>query len=849
MAEGQFRIVVSQKGVVRTANSLEKLVQSAERAEKAMGRLNAMGGVGLQKVARGARDANAQFNRLIGTIAAVYGASQVKQMIDGYTSVNNRLKYLYGTTEKATVIQNELFQAAQKTRTSFDLTAETFTRMQLATRTLGVSARDVIDATTTLNQTVALSGANSREAEAGIRQFTQALASGRLQGDEFRSVMENIPAVADLIAQSLGVQRGELYKLRKEGKLTADVLFNALLKYKDGVNQAFGETTPTIDQALTRLQNTVQKFFSEFAQNTGLVEGLVSGLGWVADNQRTLENAFIGLGAVIALAGARAAAPWMPLLAAFAAAGGSASFAVQEIRKAIDNEGTTTKDTESIRRDFKNEPSLGGAWDLLIDTLSGGEPSDTPLLRPGANLYNRETPETRQRAISRAQASGAMKLRRVGSNQSLFAEGNRNIDVAATPYDLATLDFAPGDYRELEVPANERFPSSSFLTERGEKLPPPPSKDAVNEWKKFLKLFESLRDELDPVGAATRAQAEDFKTLERAMSEGLIPSHAEYIEMLERVSDKHKDQIHPVQAIQNEIRKEIDLNQLAYQDREKTIALLEIEQELKKKWIEMTAEERAETEGLIEKRLSSARALELIGEGVAYVDGLLQESRTPAENYQANLAKVEQGARSGKYELIDYLEAIRLVKAEYEREQKEGTFVGKLEKETREFSDVMGDQGISAINKFADTWANFVISGKFQFKDFANSVIADLARIAAQQLLIGAVKFGISALTSSRGSSTEIMSNATGGSYQVGGFGGTDSQLYASWVSPGERVDVLTPAQQRAQEAAMRGGGNQPVVNTKVIVVSDYKQAALEAMNTEDGERVVIQHMQKNGVR
>ncbi len=841
MAEGQFKIVVTQTGVVKTKNALDKLVVSAEKAEKAIAKVNALGGRGMSNVAKGARDATTQLTRLAVVAGSAFGVRELAKLVDGYTSVGNRLRYLSGSTQKAAVIQNELFESAQKTRTSFDLTAETYSRMSLATKTLGVSQRDVIDATQVLNETVALSGANSREAEAGIRQFTQALASGRLQGDEFRSVMENIPAVADLIAQSLGVQRGELYKLRKEGKLTSDVLFTSLLKYKDGVDKAFGETTPTITQSLDVLGNTFQKFINDILRDSGGFDALTSALQWIPEHQREIESAFAAIGAAIAAAGVVAAGPWLPFLTALAAATASGAWAIDKVRSA--DAGTTKITDDSLDAQIERDGWWEHRYDWWVDKASKILPDYKPGAN-GANPGNLPPAELARRKSIKAARDDARRAQKNGT----FREGDFP-ELYNTPWDQGEL----GSFKE----APQQFPFQPFLDsneaslyQRGAKTPPPPSADSMREWEQFLKKLQSLRDELDPVGAAVRDRKEDFDLLTKGMVEGKL-SAFEYARGLLEIGKGHMEATGPVQALQDEIQKEIDISKIAYTEREATVELMKIEEDFQKRHIDFSEADRSKTEELVNARIKSRKALEEEADAISFMDGVLSKSQGPKDDLETSLAQIERAAKSGKYTFEEYAEARRRVQEEFMKATEEDTFIGKLNKEIKDMSTVVQEQAISAINRLGDAVANFVMTGKFQFADFASAVIADLTRVMAQQALLGLTKSAVGAFSGDGSTAVGVGQflgyHATGGSYMIGGSGAPDSQLISARVSPGERVDILTKQQQEAQAAAMQGGGGQ--ANIRIINVNDAKEAMAAQLESEHGERIILNILHKNGIR
>lgn len=95
--------------------------------------------------------------------------------------------------------------------------------------------------TETVSKAVAISGASSASAEAALTQFGQALTSGSFRGDEFNSVIEQTPALAQAIAKGLGVTTGELRQMANNGKLTSDVLVKALEKAKSSVDSKFNK--------------------------------------------------------------------------------------------------------------------------------------------------------------------------------------------------------------------------------------------------------------------------------------------------------------------------------------------------------------------------------------------------------------------------------------------------------------------------------------------------------------------------------------------------------------------------------------------------------------------------------
>jgi tape measure domain-containing protein len=202
--------------------------------------------------------------------AGLQSAGQVVELADAYTGLKNRLQAVTGDGVSAAAALDKIHDIATRTRSGLDTTNEAFVRISLATKTMGLSQERVLSLTERLNKSILLSGAGSQEAAAGMLQLSQALSSGRLQGDELRSVLENLPTVADVIAQHLGVTRGQLRALGADGKLTSEVIVQAFEKAGPQIDSAFGKTVPTISQQFVVMKNEITLMVGKLSETAGV---------------------------------------------------------------------------------------------------------------------------------------------------------------------------------------------------------------------------------------------------------------------------------------------------------------------------------------------------------------------------------------------------------------------------------------------------------------------------------------------------------------------------------------------------------------------------------------------------
>tara|TARA_R100001086_G_scaffold200483_1_gene116733 strand:- start:509 stop:2497 length:1989 start_codon:yes stop_codon:yes gene_type:complete len=210
VAQANVKLTVDASQATR---ALQGVQNKTNILQKSFGGLKtAIAGIGITVLARNAIRTSANFDKL-----------------------NVRLKLL--TKASGTFARSQEIAAdAQKT---FGLSAtealEGITNITARLQPLGVGVEDIKSTFFGFNTAAKLAGASTIEASNAFRQLAQALGSGRLQGDEFRSISEQIPTLLAPIAAELGVTIGELKKFASEGKLTSDVVLRALRKVeKDG---------------------------------------------------------------------------------------------------------------------------------------------------------------------------------------------------------------------------------------------------------------------------------------------------------------------------------------------------------------------------------------------------------------------------------------------------------------------------------------------------------------------------------------------------------------------------------------------------------------------------------------
>lgn len=197
--------------------------------------------------------------RAAGSAFAALGAGQVAREIvrltDAFKSMQGSLALVSASTGAASQAFSELLGMANNTGSSLESTVALYTRLANATKGVGYSQEQLLNVTDAINKAFVVSGATAQEASNAAIQLSQGLAAGALRGEELNSVMEQGPRITRALADYLGVTNGQIRAMAVEGKITAEVVTNALLRSLSSLNEELDRMPRRFEQASTALKN------------------------------------------------------------------------------------------------------------------------------------------------------------------------------------------------------------------------------------------------------------------------------------------------------------------------------------------------------------------------------------------------------------------------------------------------------------------------------------------------------------------------------------------------------------------------------------------------------------------
>ncbi|HDX6974765.1 tape measure protein [Clostridioides difficile] len=200
---------------------------------------------------------------LAGIYIGIRGIESITKAADTIASTKARLNLMNDGLQTTDQLNKMIYLSAQSARASYADTAAQVAKLGILAGDAFGSSAEVVKFTELMNKAFVIGGTSANEASAAMYQLTQAMGAGKLQGDEFRSIMENAPMLATKIADAMGKTKDQLKDLSSSGAITADIIRNALFKASAEIEKKFASMPITFSQALTMMKNDAYMIFSE----------------------------------------------------------------------------------------------------------------------------------------------------------------------------------------------------------------------------------------------------------------------------------------------------------------------------------------------------------------------------------------------------------------------------------------------------------------------------------------------------------------------------------------------------------------------------------------------------------
>lgn len=255
--------------------------------------------VGTTASAAGGKVAN-MWSKFKGYVIALFAIQAVTRALralfnasDTYSNIQSRLNLINDGAQTTAQLNDKIYRTAQRSRAEYTAMASSVAKLNMLTNGVFKNNDESIRFLELVNKSFTIAGASAEEQKSAMLQLTQAMASGRLQGDELRSISENSPMILQAIEKYAGISRAELRKMAAQGKITSDLIKNSIFAAADDIESKFSKVPLTIGQAWTTfinyLQMRLQPVFAmiqnalrsdEFKQFAAIATAAIDGLVW-----------------------------------------------------------------------------------------------------------------------------------------------------------------------------------------------------------------------------------------------------------------------------------------------------------------------------------------------------------------------------------------------------------------------------------------------------------------------------------------------------------------------------------------------------------------------------------------
>lgn len=863
MSTNTVNIVVKEDGSRVVKRNLEDLGESALNADEAVETLKK----GLE------------------ALVAAEAVRAIVEMVNEYQELHNQLQFVTTGQANLNAVFDKLSEVAASTGTSVAQNVAEYQSLTQATHDLGLSQSQVIAFQARLNEATKLSTGSSEGAAQAIEALSKSLTTGRLEGATFTRTLQQVPVVGDILAKSLGVTRGQLKDMADQGTLSAKQLVDAFEKAGPQLDAQFKNLQPTISETFSDLKDQLMLTVGAFSDATGAGNLVAQTIKSITEFVKEITPEVVSFAQALTgtLDPSTELSDGMKVFASIIVV---TIGVLKELAQIIYN---------TVGGAFKTVGQLIGGIAAFIHDFSAGLIDEFTAIIQGIAAV----PDAIKKAAV-GDFEGAGKALHDAFAQP-WDDAGKDFDRAATDLTNTIDDFAQNIDNTFQDNFDVIFKGGEDMWSKLDKIwdegsrnlqkktalgtvstkagPNVTTQFSAQEIEATRKALASLLASFDPVGAAYLKLADDVKLLDKAQREGIITKQqeAQYIDELRK---HYEDILAPVQAYMRTIDQQTNLLKFNADQRQ-------IETEILQKQIEWTKQGIKYNQDEIDSIRSKLQAQQDLSKVVNEQDTLLQGSVEKRKEFTTQLTAIQnllkdptsgfgkgdatnalasaspdlfQGTQELQdaqlqsyqtmYQQIDALRQADLISENTASQMKAKVAIQQNSTRLQQEDQFWG--GLASLSRSGNK--ELAAIGKA-----AAITQATIDGIAAVQKALASAPPPINyALAAAVGVETaaniaSILSQgtafATGGTFNVGGTGGTDSQVVAFRATPGEQVAVSTPQQVRhGAGAGQQGSGAAPTnvtVNPQIINVRDPSEIP-SAIQSSEGTTAILNVISNN---
>lgn len=760
-----------------------RVTNSTRLSEQSFGRIGAASDRMATDIRKNSTAMSTALKGLAATLAASFTGREFIALTDSFTRIQNNLKVAGLEGEGLRQVQERLRQSASQYGVELEGLSSLFGSLTQASKELGASQTQIFGITDAVSASLKITGLSAQQAQGALLQLGQALRGGKVQAEEYNSLLDGLYPLLEAAANGSEKFGGSVAKLTaavKGGNVTSKEFFDDILRGSDILENRAAKATLTTGAAFATLRNELVLYFGETSQSSGATAALAEAIRLLADNLDTVIPALavistaLGVGFVTNAGRAAIAAKGVgtAFLGAF---GGPVGIAITGITVALvglANETARTRQALDRVDDIANDAARA-----LDDAASKADSAASGVKGVGSEAA---TSERKVRAFAGAVGDAAQKLYDLARarQQALISDLEARRQEASVEYSSLSQKTDANIRRNLNTPGQGIGTFLSALGARTQRVLGIGPTEAEVQGQ-----LDSLRDAMDDYDAAIRNAATNLARFAQ-------PSEA--VAAISDTSGTKKGRKGKSDA-------------------------------------EREAERRAEAEKAVQERVAATTAelrqqllsQDLISQGMD-VEAEKADAIFRLRQQFPELVNTENAKLKDQLALMESLTIASIDRAEAEKKYSEQLDAAKEEfqraKNQREREARQAEIQVQSLADVYETaftrgtdgiWAQFKAAGiRAIAETLARFTLGDIGGSGGGGGLLGAVV-------------GSVLGFAGGGSFQIGGRGGTDRNTLSlngrpiANVSRGETINV-------SNTPFSRGGGGAPVINQTFVLDARY---------------------------
>ncbi|GKU75656.1 tape measure protein [Paenibacillus sp. L3-i20] len=248
--------------------------------------------------------------------SAILGFLDLKEIMkqtDAYMSNHTKVAFIADKSKGETTngLQENIFAAAERSSSDYTATTKNVAKFSNTAGDKFNGNNEIIAFTELMQKSLKISGADSTDQDAGMANIIKIMASGKMQAEDFKSINESSPVLADAIVKFTGKSKKELSDKSTSGTVTSDTIRKALFSAKDDINEKFSKAPKSFEEVVVSFNNNAMMAFGPVFEKisallnspggTALIDGIISGIELAGMVATGLVDALIGIGEIFVL--------------------------------------------------------------------------------------------------------------------------------------------------------------------------------------------------------------------------------------------------------------------------------------------------------------------------------------------------------------------------------------------------------------------------------------------------------------------------------------------------------------------------------------------------------------------